>query len=696
VRPYVPYVPCVPYILALICGVVTFGCGDDAPSEAHRTDRARASTSTSSTPGTATAATPAEAEELEASEASDPDEVTAASEMHHAPPEDPAAPETDPDMLADSTDEFGVAALVAAHRARMRRERRAEVHVLRTRDGEAAGRRLCEEVVPRRPAATPVLIKPNLAGINLLRPHRIDDGIQLRTTGIEFLRGVVRCLKARGHREISIVEVWSRPEQLEDWQRATGLDRLLEEEDVKYYGLYDDRGPDGDLAPTFAAPNADAVRLQSGLRLPRVVARHLRDGLFISVPRLKMHRFAVMTLAIKNNMGLVVLEGAEAPRSGAGRMHSELGAWLHRFRNQHDDDRAAYTAALEAFAERIVDVLEIALPDATLIDGVPPVAGDGFALIEPLDDGVAIGSTNPVFAEAVAIEYMGYLDNADLAREIGHASPPLVEEAARRFWQTTDVLRDITIVGDDSFRSRERGRQVAHYRGMPGFEIGRRPSPMGALPWVENAMTARRGAEAPTIDGALDEAAWSQAEVMPIDTDWRGREAGPETLGRALWTPEALYFAFDCAYESLNVDADAPLEMEHPNLYRFDAVEVFLDHSPRSRGTYREYEFGPRGHFMDIDIDRSRRPRGDVEWSSEMTVGTRVDEEARRFTIEVRIPAAAVGRETLGPSQLKLALYRIAGPSGDRTHLARFPTYTERPNFHVPARFGWLRLIRRE
>ena len=124
-------------------------------------------------------------------------------------------------------------------------------------------------------------------------------------------------------------------------------------------------------------------------------------------------------------------------------------------------------------------------------------------------------------------------------------------------------------------------------------------------------------------------------------------------------------------------------------------MEAFIDHTPRSRATYREYEFGPRGHYMDIDIDRRRRSRGDVEWSSGVQLATRVDEDGKRFTIEARIPAAAFDRPALRPANYKLALYRMSGRSPRRTHQARLPTFTEGPNFHVPERFGWIRLVGR-
>lgn len=669
--------------LAAIAGA-GLGCGDRG-SGSESTRRGTA-TSRGAGTSTGTGADPHDpaTDVDEHADPAQPDETTHAS--------DDVAPEAHGGGAPDTTDELGVAALVARNRARMTRERSAPVHVVESRDPRQAGRAICEATVPRRPPETPVLLKPNLAGINILR-DQIDQGIELRTTGIDFLRGVIDCLKARGHREITITEVWSRDDQRDWWMRATGLDRLLEEEGVQFVGLFDERGPDGTLEPTLAAPMPDARALTTGLRVPRVLARHLRDGLYITIPRMKMHRFAVMTLSIKNAMGVVVTEGATPPRNGAGALHREFGTWLERHRHGQDD-RDLYVSSLERFAERIVDVLELELPDAALIDGVPPVAGDGFALIEPLDAGVAIGSTNPVYADAVAMEWMGYLDNADLAREIRHPTSPLLEEAARRFWGTTDVLRGVRIEGDASFRREP--RPVAHYRAFPGFEIGTPPSPMGALPWIARAVTAKRAREAPAIDGALDDDAWRAATPVQIRTDYAGAPApnGLDTEARLLWTDDALYVAFDCAYDELVVDDAAPADTEHERLYQFDALEIFLDDSPRSHATYREIELGPRGHVLDVNVNRDARPRGDVAWSSGVERATHVDEVSKRFTIEARIPASAFGRERLAPDEWRIALYRIAGRTPHRTHIAAFPTFTERPNFHVPERFGWLRLVR--
>lgn len=615
------------------------------------------------------------------------------------PPPDPdatsaASPAVDPDAdppPALQGARFPSAGTAARNRRRMAAARHAPVHVLKAGAPVETGRLLCEKVVPWRPPETPVLLKPNLSGINRMK-HGMDNGIELRTTGIGFLRGVIHCLRARGHTDITITEAWSRPNIEARWMELSGLKRLLEEEEgVRWVPMWGDTGADGSEEPMLRAPFPGARSLKTGLLIPRVLARHLHGGLFISIPRMKMHRFTVMSLGIKNNMGFVNLAGATPTSSKRSGMHKEMGAWLRHRRRTGTDDRALFVRSLESFAERIVDVLELELPDAVLIDGVPPVAGDGFALIEPLAGGVAIGSVNPVLAEAVAMEYMGYLDNAELEREIQHRTSPVLTEAARRFYDTTDVLHAVPIQGYAAFRAEP--RPPAHFKGFPGFEVGAPPSPAPTLPWVARALVAPRiSGEPPTLDGALTDAAWQAAPEIEIETDWQGRPAGPKTVARLTWTPEALYVAFDCAYEALHVDEAAPTDVEHPKLYAFDAVELFLDPKPRSGHTYREIELGPLGHFMDIDVNRRRRQRGDVTWSSGLDVATSIDREARRFIIEARIPAKALYVNELTRGEWRLGLYRISGKRPDRVYLARFPTRTRRPNFHVPSAFGWVRL----
>ncbi len=601
-----------------------------------------------------------------------------------------ASPAADPTAAAQAKHgTYKTAGMVRANHARMKEQRDAPVHVIETDDPLEAGRRICEAVVPRRAPATPVLLKPNLSGIDRLRSG-MDNGVELRTTGIEFLRGVIRCLRARGHKRITITEAWSRPKSFKRWQRLTGLDRLLKDERVRFVGMWDDRGRRGDKSGMLHARLPGAKHVRKELLIPRLLAYHLDHGLFISIPRMKMHRFTVMSMGIKNNMGFVNLDGATPTKSRRSRLHAEIGPWLRAFKRRGKADPAGYRRAVELFSERIVDVLELELPDAVLIDAVPGVGGDGFARVVPMRHGAAIGSVNPVLADAVGMEYAGYLNNAALQQQLGHATSPLLTEAARRFYGGTDLLQNIAVTGDTGFRKR---REVAYFRAFPGWEIGVKPQPPVELPWHARAVSAVRASEAPTIDGQLNDPAWKTARPTSIETDWRGKKAGPRTEVKLVWTPEALFFAFDCAFETLNVDEEAPIDVEHRKLYRYDAVELFIDAQPRNHRTYRELEIGPLGHFMDIDVDRRRRKRGDVSWSSGMRVKTHIDRRAKRFVIEGAVPAKAFDADRLKAGNWRLGLYRIAGKKPGRIYMARFPTRTAKPNFHVPKKFGWLRLL---
>ena len=83
------------------------------------------------------------------------------------------------------------------------------VTVLRGEGPLELGKRICEAVVPKRPPATPVLLKPNLCGFDSIKDpekFRGDDGVHGRGTDVDFTRGVVQCLKARGHTRITVAE----------------------------------------------------------------------------------------------------------------------------------------------------------------------------------------------------------------------------------------------------------------------------------------------------------------------------------------------------------------------------------------------------------------------------------------------------------------------------------------------------------
>ena len=115
------------------------------------------------------------------------------------------------------------------------------------------------------------------------------------------------------------------------------------------------------------------------------------------------------------------------------RMHRELGKWLDAKGKGQAVDRTGYVSALEVFAERIADVLEVEAPDVVLAEGAPMMGGDGFQKLVPSAESVAVGGTNAILVDRVGAELLGLWQNAALARELGgHATSPLIEVAAKR------------------------------------------------------------------------------------------------------------------------------------------------------------------------------------------------------------------------------------------------------------------------
>src|SRR6185369_786496 len=129
------------------------------------------------------------------------------------------------------------------HIERLKSDRSA-VTVLSGENALELGQRLCEAVVPARPAAMPILIKPNLCGFDGFKNTQKsggDDGVAGRVTDAEFTRGVVRCLKARGHTRITIADGCGNSH--EHWQKAvdlSGYSSMASEERVPLVALDDD------------------------------------------------------------------------------------------------------------------------------------------------------------------------------------------------------------------------------------------------------------------------------------------------------------------------------------------------------------------------------------------------------------------------------------------------------------------------
>jgi len=153
---------------------------------------------------------------------------------------------------------------------------------------------------------------------------------------------------------------------------------------------------DDDFA-TIDIPGAKVLQRAS---VPRTI---LDAEVLINVPVLKIHSLTLVTLGIKNLHGIV---------SDADKLYA------HDYRDSH-------------IAEKLVDILQLARPALTVIDGVRGLEGDHADLGRSVDFGAIFASTDTVAVDAVASAAMGIqpfeVDTTRIAHERGLGVGDLAE-----------------------------------------------------------------------------------------------------------------------------------------------------------------------------------------------------------------------------------------------------------------------------
>ena len=186
-------------------------------------------------------------------------------------------------------------------------------------------------------------------------------------------------------------------------------------------------------------------------------------------------------------------------------------------------------------------------------------------------------------------------------------------------------------------------------------------------------------------DGRFDESEWTKAEPAHVEYQSSTAAARPSlsTTVRTLWSDNYLYLGYECPFTELSVFTPKQTA-ERIGLWDNDVVEAFIGSDAAKPGKYTEYEWAPNGEQLDLTLDL---PQRDFAWSSGMESAVTIDQTARIWRVEVRIPmkALATGPPQSGTSW-RLNLYRHdkASSSG----LAFSPTLTS--TFHTPERFGIL------
>jgi len=189
---------------------------------------------------------------------------------------------------------------------------------------------------------------------------------------------------------------------------------------------------------------------------------------------------------------------------------------------------------------------------------------------------------------------------------------------------------------------------------------------------------------------------WS--ETVPI---YANRDKYDQLLSRyragirSRWIAKNLYFLFSCPYEELFLHPDPTATTKTNKLWNWDVAEVFIGSDFKNIQHYREFELSPQGEWLDLDIDLSK-PHHDEgwKWNSGFQVAARVDEQTNIWYGAMKSPWTALDEIPPSPGKtLRVNFFRSQGPRSNRKEIAWQPTLSE--TFHVPERFGLLRLVAR-
>jgi hypothetical protein len=201
-----------------------------------------------------------------------------------------------------------------------------------------------------------------------------------------------------------------------------------------------------------------------------------------------------------------------------------------------------------------------------------------------------------------------------------------------------------------------------------------------------------------TEDVALDtnptSTFWSQTVPIYADRDKNDKMLpGYRTEIRSRWTAKNLYFLFSCPYEELFLRPNPSTTTETNKLWNWDVAEVFIGSDFKNIRRYKEFELSPQGEWLDLDIDLTKpHHEGGWTWNSGFQVAARIDEQTKTWYGAMKIPWTALDNTppTAGKT-LRVNFFRSQGPLSNQKQIAWQPTMSE--TFHVPERFGLLRLV---
>ena len=253
--------------------------------------------------------------------------------------------------------------------SRNERGMRASTHVARATSYDAGAKLetvirdgLATLGVARSLAGKRVLLKPNLVEPGRDAPHV--------NTHPGFLRAVVEALRRLDCREVAVGE---GPGHMRDTQlvlEESGLDAVLSADRIPFIDLNHDE--------THPVQNLLGLTGLGRLHLPRSLRRF---DVIVSVPKMKTHHWAGVTLSMKNLFGVM-----------PGIVYGWPKNVLH----------------VQGIAESILDITAAVRPQLAIVDGVVAMEGDGPILGVPRKANLVVMGASCVAVDATCARLMGF------------------------------------------------------------------------------------------------------------------------------------------------------------------------------------------------------------------------------------------------------------------------------------------------
>jgi len=226
---------------------------------------------------------------------------------------------------------------------------------------------------------------------------------------------------------------------------------------------------------------------------------------------------------------------------------------------------------------------------------------------------------------------------------------------------------------------------------------------IAALPQTLPRYDIYRAAGRIIIDGRLDEPAWQQAAAAGgFHFNWWQTGEKEQTVAKLLWDDENLYVSYYCHDKHIA----AEVWERHGPVSRDDAVEIFVSPNPEKVHNYYGFEMNAIGTIL--TFLRADWYKGHFHWEPDGVrfrtsfQGVRVKQDSPdddHWILELAIPLANFVKDAPHTPPREGDTWRLnlnrAGGKTNAQYSTWSPVKTDRPNFHQPDSFGYVRFLNR-